>query len=58
MFDTLTARLSTALEADARRYPGDSHNRQPVHTVYGGAQLEVTGGCEQVPVGKGVGQHP
>ncbi|MBK7511711.1 MAG: phosphoenolpyruvate kinase [Chloracidobacterium sp.] len=39
MFDTLTGRLSTALEADARRYPGDSHNRQPVHTVYGGAQL-------------------
>jgi len=39
LFDTLTGRLSTALEADARRFPGDSHKRQPVHTVYGGAQL-------------------
>ena len=39
LFDTLTGRLSTALEADARRYPGDSHNRPPGHTVYGGAQL-------------------
>lgn len=37
------ARLLAPLEAEdnshARRYPGDSLRRQPVHTVYGGAQL-------------------
>ena len=34
-----TAPLDTALAAFARRFPGDSPARQPVHTVYGGAQL-------------------
>ena len=33
------ARLRRANAAFARRYPGDSADRQPVHTVYGGAQL-------------------
>jgi len=33
------ARLRRANVAFARRYPGDSADRQPVHTVYGGAQL-------------------
>jgi citrate lyase beta subunit len=33
------APLDTALAAFARRFPGDSPARQPVHTVYGGAQL-------------------
>jgi citrate lyase beta subunit len=33
------ARLRRANAAFARRYPGDSAERQPVHTVYGGAQL-------------------
>jgi len=31
--------LDDALEELARRFPGDSGQRQPVHTVYGGAQL-------------------
>jgi citrate lyase beta subunit len=31
--------LEDALAAFARRYPGDSPARQPVHTVYGGAHL-------------------
>src|SRR5438094_3462271 len=35
----LAAPLDTALAAFARRFPGDSPARQPVHTVYGGAQL-------------------
>src|SRR2546430_78445 len=34
-----TAPLDTALAAFAQRFPGDSPARQPVHTVYGGAQL-------------------
>jgi citrate lyase beta subunit len=31
--------LGTANRAFMQRYPGDRPNRQPVHTVYGGAQL-------------------
>jgi citrate lyase beta subunit len=31
--------LDPALSAFARRFPGESGARQPVHTVYGGAQL-------------------
>ena len=31
--------LEEALSAFARRFPGDSGQRQPVHTVYGGAHL-------------------
>ena len=31
--------LSEANRVFARRYPGDPAARQPVHTVYGGAQL-------------------
>jgi citrate lyase beta subunit len=34
-----TAPLDAALAAFAKRFPGDSPARQPVHTVYGGAQL-------------------
>lgn len=40
--EALTAilgRLEKANAEFARRYPGDSPRRQPVHTVYGGAQL-------------------
>ena len=33
------AQLEEANRAFARRYPGDSPRRQPVHTVYGGAQV-------------------
>jgi citrate lyase beta subunit len=33
------APLDSALAAFVRRFPGDSPARQPVHTVYGGAQL-------------------
>lgn len=34
-----TARLREANLASAQRYPDESDRRQPVHTVYGGAQL-------------------
>ena len=34
-----TDRLDAALAAFAKRFPGDSPARQPVHTVYGGAHL-------------------
>jgi citrate lyase beta subunit len=37
--ETLRARLATAHAETARRYPGESGDRQPVHTVYGGAQI-------------------
>ncbi|HWK89170.1 MAG TPA: hypothetical protein VNP72_04220, partial [Longimicrobium sp.] len=33
------ARLRNANAAFMRRYPGENARRQPVHTVYGGAQL-------------------
>jgi len=33
------ARLRRANASFARKYPGDSPERQPVHTLYGGAQL-------------------
>jgi citrate lyase beta subunit len=36
---TLFDRLKSANASFARRYPGESHARQPVHTVYGGAQI-------------------
>jgi hypothetical protein len=36
-FDAALARLRAAHETFARRYPGDSGARQPIHTVYGGA---------------------
>jgi citrate lyase beta subunit len=35
----ITANLTEANLAFARRYPGDPPGRQPVHTVYGGAHL-------------------
>jgi hypothetical protein len=35
----LTSRLKDANLAFAKRYPGESSRRQPVHTVYGGAHL-------------------
>lgn len=36
---SIIARLRPANAELARRYPGESGDRQPVHTVYGGAQL-------------------
>ncbi|HEX7252110.1 MAG TPA: aldolase/citrate lyase family protein [Thermoanaerobaculia bacterium] len=36
---SLRKRLATSNAAFARRYPGESTRRQPVHTVYGGAQV-------------------
>ncbi len=44
-------RLRAANQAFARRYPGEGGARQPVHTVYGGAQLfrhDSTGKLGQV----------
>jgi hypothetical protein len=35
----ISARLEQANHAHMRRYPGETGRRQPVHTVYGGAQL-------------------
>jgi hypothetical protein len=37
--ENLDRKLAPAFEELARRYPGDPEERQPVHTVYGGAQL-------------------
>ncbi|MBU6428912.1 MAG: phosphoenolpyruvate kinase, partial [Cyanobacteria bacterium REEB65] len=37
--DAALARLKAANEAFMKAYPGDRTDRQPVHTVYGGAQL-------------------
>ena len=37
--NNITARLDRSLAAVAKRYPGESGRRQPVHTVYGGAHL-------------------
>jgi citrate lyase beta subunit len=36
---TLAAPLLPPLDAFSRRFPGDAGERQPVHTVYGGAHL-------------------
>ena len=35
----ISARLEKANHEHMRRYPGETGARQPVHTVYGGAQL-------------------
>ncbi|MBV9214662.1 MAG: phosphoenolpyruvate kinase [Acidobacteria bacterium] len=37
--EKITGRLRLALAGLAKRYPGESGSRQPVHTVYGGAHL-------------------
>jgi len=37
--DGISARLAQANAAVAKRYPGESSRRQPVHTVYGGAHV-------------------
>lgn len=37
--EKITARLRVSMSGFARRYPGESGRRQPVHTVYGGAHL-------------------
>lgn len=38
-FEKITGRLRTSMYGFAKRYPGESGRRQPVHTVYGGAHL-------------------
>ncbi len=38
-FSGIRKRLETANSAFAKRYPGESAARQPVHTVYGGAHI-------------------
>ncbi|MFL5541214.1 MAG: DUF6986 family protein [Longimicrobiaceae bacterium] len=42
------ARLTAANQAFAARYPGEGGARQPVHTVYGGAQLFRSGSTGQL----------
>jgi citrate lyase beta subunit len=49
----LSRALTLANKSFAERYPGDASTRQPVHTVYGGAQLfraETTGRLGQIAV--------
>jgi citrate lyase beta subunit len=43
-FDAITQRLADADARFHRRYPGGGIERQPVHSVYGGAQLFKAGG--------------
>jgi citrate lyase beta subunit len=38
-FETLSKPLNAALDKFVRRFPGSTGERQPVHTVYGGAHL-------------------
>lgn len=38
-FEEITSRLRLATAGVAKRYPGETARRQPVHTVYGGAHL-------------------
>ncbi len=38
-YDDLLERLARANASVAERYPGEADRRQPVHTVYGGAQI-------------------
>src|SRR4029453_2447238 len=37
--ERITARLRPSLASFAKRFPGETGRRQPVHTVYGGAHL-------------------
>lgn len=39
MYDDIIQTLAEPLSALAKRFPGESSHRQPVHTVYGGAHL-------------------
>jgi citrate lyase beta subunit len=41
--DSILARLENGNERFAEAFPGESEQRQPVHTVYGGAQLFKAG---------------
>src|SRR6186713_1152074 len=43
--DSLLSSLQTANLAFQERYPGDRPDRQPVHTVYGGANLFRSDTC-------------
>src|SRR5579871_3240691 len=46
--DSLLASLKSANLAFQRRYPGDRPDRQPVHTVYGGANLFHSDTCPKM----------
>ncbi len=46
--EEILARLRKSNAAFARRYPGESDLRQPVHTVYGGAHLFQTGTAKKL----------
>src|SRR5688572_1046027 len=39
ILSAITARLRQSMTGFAKAYPGETGRRQPVHTVYGGAQL-------------------
>jgi len=39
MMNEITQKLSHSNQKFLKSYPGGSHDRQPVHTVYGGAQI-------------------
>ena len=44
----IEARLDQAQKAFHQRYPGESGERQPVHVVYGGAQLFKSGNARRL----------
>jgi len=48
LLEKLTRSLKTANETFRKNFPGDSGDRQPIHTIYGGAQLFKRGTAKKM----------
>ncbi len=48
LLETVVAPLRSAMQAFDTRFPGESGDRQPVHTVYGGAHLFRAGTAQRL----------
>ena len=46
--EAVLSKLSKANQLFQEQYPGDRSDRQPVHTVYGGAQLFKAGTVQKM----------
>ena len=46
--DNIFEKLKTANDNFTRYYPGDNEKQQPVHTLYGGAQLYKSGATKKI----------